>query len=106
MNTLKSFENIIAWQKARDLVKELDGKKTGYFGRDIGLRDQIRRHGISVMAHLAPGSAAEHQSHLYVTLGLSYIQEDIFKTLYEKCAERSKMILEFQNYLPKSNRTV
>ena len=42
MTTIKNFEELIAWQKARELagyVYELTRKDN--FSRDFGLRDQI-----------------------------------------------------------------
>jgi len=42
MATFKTFEEISAWQKARELTKEIYKVTThGAFGRDYGLRDQI-----------------------------------------------------------------
>jgi four helix bundle protein len=56
MGTIKSFEEILAWQKARALNKEiylltLKGK----LALDYGLKDQIRRSSISIMSNIAEG---------------------------------------------------
>ena len=41
---IERFEDLIAWQKARELTKEIYKiTKSGEFGKDFGLRDQIRR---------------------------------------------------------------
>jgi four helix bundle protein len=56
MATFKTFEEIDAWQQARSLTKLVyaaSGK--GAFGRDFGLRDQIRRASVSVMSNIAEG---------------------------------------------------
>ena len=48
MATFKKFEEISAWQKARELTKEVYNVTTrGAFGRDYGLKDQIRRASVS-----------------------------------------------------------
>ena len=44
MSKIERFEDIQAWQKARNLVKEIYSvSNSGMFARDFGLRDQIRR---------------------------------------------------------------
>jgi four helix bundle protein len=56
MATFTTFEQIGAWQKARQLVKELY-KVTGHgaFARDYDLRNQIRRASVSIMSNIAEG---------------------------------------------------
>ena len=56
MATFKRFEDILAWQKAREvteLVYQLSNQ--GLFAKDYGLRDQIRRSSMSMMANIAEG---------------------------------------------------
>ena len=56
MATLKQFEEIEAWKKARELTREVyKCSKLGPFARDFGLRDQIRRAAVSVMSNIAEG---------------------------------------------------
>lgn len=93
MATSERFEDVLGWQKARPattLIYEITSQ--GGFVKDFGLRDQIRRSSVSIMANIAEGfgrrsdkefanflncahgSVAETQSHLYVALDLSYLQ--------------------------------
>ena len=85
--TIKRFEDIAAWKKARLLVRMIyEVSQTGKFKTDYAFRDQIRRSAVSIMANIAEGfgrnsrdafanhlniargSAAETQSLLYVAL--------------------------------------
>ncbi len=114
MTRINRFENITAWQKAREVVKsiyEITGKES--FAKDYSLKDQIRRASISVMSniaegfsrqtdreftqflHVAKGSASEVQSQLYVALDLKYISEDTFKGLYELSEETIRLVSGF-----------
>lgn len=52
---IEKFEDIKAWQAGRDLTKAVyEMSSTGQFGRDYGLRDQIQRASVSVMANTCP----------------------------------------------------
>ena len=49
--TINRFEEIEAWQKARELARVVyQSTKDGQISRDYGLRDQMRRAGVSIMA--------------------------------------------------------
>ena len=53
MRTIGSFEDIEAWQKARELSRAIYAlSNDGPFARDFGLRDQIRRASVSIMSPL------------------------------------------------------
>ena len=118
MGTFSKFEEIQAWQKACD-VTLLIYKMTadGGFSKDFGLKDQIRRASVSIMANIAEGhgrrtniefanflnisrgSVAEVQSHLYIALGLDYINQKDFDELYQTLTEISRMLLSLAQYL-------
>ncbi len=123
MAKFNSFEEIIAWQNAYTLTLEVYRETdNGNFSKDFGLKDQIRRAAVSIMANIAEGhgrrsnaefanflnfargSAAEVQSHLYVALGLKYIQKDDFDRLYSTAADISRMTLGLAKYLRESDR--
>ena len=118
MPTFKRFEDIQAWQKAREVTKLIYSiTKTGAFARDFGLRDQIRRSSVSIMANIAEGfarrsdkdfanflnisrsSVAEVQSHLYVALDQNYIDTSDFDAAYNKLEETSRMIFALVRHL-------
>lgn len=118
MAKFDKFEEIQAWQKAYEITL-LIYKITndGDFSRDYGLRDQIRRASVSIMANIAEGHGrrsnvefanflniargltAEVQSHLYVALGLNYLAKETFDEIYDKLTEISRMTLSLAQYL-------
>jgi four helix bundle protein len=121
MPTFRRFDEIEAWQKARELTKivyKLSGH--GAFARDFGLRDQIRRASVSIMANIAEGferdgtgefvqflavakgSAAEVLSHAYVALDQGFISKENFDDLAAKTAEVGRMLAALMTYLRKS----
>ena len=120
MASFKRFEDILAWQKARQATKMIyQITAEGNFAKDFGLRDQIRRSSVSIMANIAEGfgrrsdkefsnflniahgSIAETQSHLYVALDLNYIRQADFNKLYNLFDEDSRMIMSLTQHLKK-----
>lgn len=118
MASFKSFEEIQAWQKAYEVtIAVYKLTSNGQFSKDFGLRDQIRRASVSIMANiaeghgrrsnsefanflnLARGSAAEVQSHLHVAHGIGYIDKVEFDSLYSTVTEISRMLLSLAQYL-------
>ena len=107
----RRFEDLIAWQKARELTKrvyEITGN--GHFTRDFGLRDQVRRSSVSIMANIAErferarqsefhqflsvakSSCAELRSHLYVAHDAKYVDAVMFKDLMSLAHEVSLVL--------------
>ena len=121
MATFKAFEDIEAWQKARNLTREIYVvSNLGSFSKDYGLRDQIRRAAVSIMSNIAEGferggtrefiqflsvakgSSGEVRSQLYVSVDQGYIDKDTFEQLFKLATETSRMIGGLMNYLRKS----
>ncbi len=56
MAKVERFEDLVAWQKARALRKEIKQITLGpQFRRDLDFRSQIRRAALSVMSNIAEG---------------------------------------------------
>ena len=120
MTAIERFEDIKAWQKARDLAKQIyEMTCQGDFAKDYSLKDQIRRASVSIMSniaegyarqtdkefiqflHIALGSVAEVQSQLYVAQDLGYISNGQSKEIHELSSETAKLINGFIKYLRK-----
>lgn len=108
---VERFEDLIAWQKARQLTSEIYRITTqGEFAKDFGLRDQIRRAAVSVMSNIAEGfdrgsrgefhqflvvakaSCAEVRSQLYVAQDVGYINQETFDIVNSSTSELSRII--------------
>ncbi len=118
MGRIRRFEDIQAWQKARELVQGIyEISADGEWGRDFGLKDQVRRAAVSVMSNIAEGfgrqsnrdfarfldiargSATEVQSLLYVSLDIGYISQAECDRLYTLTDETIALITKFTTYL-------
>jgi four helix bundle protein len=55
-NKIEVFEDLIAWQKARELTRAIyEVTQTGTFAKDYGLSGQIQRAAVSIMSNIAVG---------------------------------------------------
>jgi len=116
--SIERFEDIRAWQKARDLTRSIyAATKNQGFAKDFRLKDQIRSASGSIMANIAEGfdsrsnpefirflgyarrSASEVQSHLYIALDEGYIPSDQFAEIYQAAEEVKGLIGGFIHYL-------
>ena len=56
MERIEKFEDLIAWQKARELTRQIYTlTKNGDFSKDFGLCNQIQRASVSIMSNLSEG---------------------------------------------------
>jgi four helix bundle protein len=121
MATFQKFEDIEAWQRARELTREIyTVSNENPFSKDFGLRDQVRKTSVSIMSNIAEGferdgtkefiqflsvakgSSGELRSQLYVALDQGYLEEERFERLLGIVLETSRMIGGLINYLRKS----
>ena len=121
MATFQKFEDIEAWQRARELTREIyTASNENPFSKDFGLRDQVRKTSVSIMSNIAEGferdgtkefiqflsvakgSSGELRSQLYVALDQGYLEEGRFDRLLGIVLETSRMIGGLINYLRKS----
>jgi four helix bundle protein len=105
------FRDLEVWRKARELalgVYKLTAD--GPLARDFGLRDQMRRAGVSICSNIAEGnernsdrdtvrflfmakgSASELMSQADIASGVGYLGSDEAKKLIGACEEVSRML--------------
>lgn len=108
---IEKFEDLIAWQKARELTRNIyRTTKQGDFNKDFELRGQIRKASVSIMSNIAEGferggrpefhqflviakgSCAELRSQLYVALDADYIDAEIFNKSDILAKETSRLV--------------
>lgn len=108
---IERFEDLIAWQKARDLTREVYAlSRQGALSRDFGLSGQLQRACVSIMSNIAEGfergkrgefhqflsvakgSCAEARSLLYVAFDCNYIDDKTFEHLIALAQEEARII--------------
>ncbi len=122
MSTIERFEDIKAWQHARELCKQIHAfTLRSDFSKDFRLVSQIKASSGSVMDNIAEGferegnrefiqflsiskgSSAEVKSQLYRALDNKYINQSEFDVAYQEAEEIGRMISGLMSYLSKSD---
>lgn len=123
MSRIETFEDIIAWQKARLNDKDIFQfiVDSNDFSKDFALVDQIKRASGSIMDNIAEGferggnkesiqflyyakgSSGEVRSQLYRALDREYVTQATFDKFYSQTEEISKLISGLIKYLKDTN---
>lgn len=107
---VEKFEDLVVWQLARVLNRDIYGVTSTINQRDYGFCDQIRRSSVSVMKNIAEGfergsnkdfvkflfiargSCGEVRSMLYVALDQNYVSHNECDRLFGQCRQCSAAI--------------
>jgi four helix bundle protein len=111
MGGVQRFEDLVAWQKAREFTRHIyTVTRSERFARDYSLCDQMRRSAVSVMANIAEGfgrrsnnefhhflsiavgSCQELRSHLYVALDCGYVSTPEFEDLMARIVDLGRTL--------------
>ena len=119
MGSVKSFRDLIGWQKSMDLAVQVY-HATATFPREevFGLTSQMRRAGVSTPSNIAEGQArnstgefkhflgialgslAELETQVELSLRLQFLSKAQSEALTGSCLEIGKMINGLQRSLP------
>lgn len=110
---IERFEDLIAWQKARVLTREVyELTRREHVCRDYKFCSQIQAAAVSIMSNIAEGferkaprqfehfllmakaSCAEVRSLLYVALDIQYILPEEFSDLMERANEVGRVLAD------------
>jgi four helix bundle protein len=123
MARIERFEEIEAWQSARELTRMVyAASHRGRYANDFRFCSQIQAAAVSVMSNIAEGfesqsnkmfisylyrakaSAGEVRSQLYMALDQEYVTQSEFDALYAQATKTSKQTAGFIRYLQHTAR--
>ena len=115
---VKSYKDLIVWQKALDLVDRIYDITESFPSREMyGLTNQLRRAAVSVPSNIAEGQArqstlefkrflsiargslAEVETQLHIAIRRQYVSEEDFRKTLLLANEISKMLASLYNKL-------
>lgn len=116
MIKIQKFEDILAWQKARELTREIYAHtRTALFAKDFGLRERIQRASVSIMGNVAEGFDRGGEKELSEFISISkgscaemksheqYINSTRFNNLYNFVGVAGRLLAGFMSYLKQSD---
>lgn len=122
MATIKQFEDLEIWQKAREICRIVyETKKNSNLKNDFKLYNQLNGSSGSIMDNIAEGferngnrefiqflsiakaSCGETRSQLYRAFDRGYLNDDDFEDFKTKVISLSRQINGFIDYLQKSD---
>ena len=122
MATIRSFEELEVWKKARVVAKEIfKVTMLESFFKGFALKDQINRASGSIMDNIAEGferggrkefiqflsyakgSAGEVKSQLYRAMDHGHINQETFQKFQQEISDIGKMLAGLISYLNKTN---
>jgi len=111
MSGIKTFRDLIVWQKSMPLVTELYRLSTAFPKEEVyGLTSQMRRCAVSIPSNIAEGfgrqstsdyirflniasgSLYELQTQIEISHNLGYVGKDVFDAIYEDTREIERML--------------
>lgn len=119
---IERFEDILAWQRAKQLTIEVYVTFKGL--KDYGFRDQIERASVSIMnniaegferggdkefshfLYIAKGSCGELRSMLHLAIELGYLQDDRSRIMLDTAEEISRILSGLITSLKPSSTTL
>lgn len=121
---IERFEDLIAWQKARELAREkYKVTRERAFAKDYGLSGQIQRAALSIMSNIAEGfercgrgafhqflstakaSCAEVRSQLYMALDVDYLNQATFERILQQAEEVDHIVGGLRTSVDKQRKT-
>ena len=118
LKKMHNFKELIVWQKARKIVKDIYLLTKKYPKEELfGLTQQIRKAAVSIPSNIAEGSgrgtnadfahfldiaygsACEAETQLYLSLDLEYISQMEFDDINDKLQDVEKLIFNFKKKL-------
>jgi four helix bundle protein len=119
---VRSFKDLVAWQKSMDLVTEVYRTSQGFPKEEIfGLTSQIRRSAVSVPSNIAEGNArtskkefqyflsnargslAELETQILIAHQLAYINETAKNQMLDRLWEVGRILNGLLSSLKKSS---
>lgn len=111
MGSVRRFEDLVAWQKARVLAQEIYAvTRRGALSRDLGLTSQMQRAAVSILSNIAEGlersgsgefhrflttakgSCAELRAQLSIAHDIGYLKPADFRRLLLASEEVGRIV--------------